>query len=230
MHPLPHTSTISHGNMSFLLGDTDRVTENRTAFLRENGIAWEEHFCMRCTHGREIVTVTSNTPVDKYRMLEAEVLVTQEAGCTLMLLTADCLPTTFFDPVTKTLALAHFSRQTIADALPEKTIVFLQTHFGVDPANLQVTVGPHIHKDSYRFPTPLQTVYEILKPYLTIESDYTYIDLPSAHNAQLITAGVPADQIRVSTIDTASSVDHYSHFASTHHAEAPGRIATIVTL
>jgi len=213
--------------MSLRFGETNTVIANRKNFLQEHNIAWSDCVCMRCNHGADIVVVDQSTKLDEFRMINAEVFITQDKNLTLMLPTADCLPTTLYDPVTQTLALAHFSRQTTADKLPEKTIQFMQERFNVDPKNILVVAGPHIHKTSYRFPTPLQNVSEIMQPHLTVENDYTYIDVASAHNAQLIAAGVRSENITLSSIDTATSKDHYSHFASTQYGKEVGRIATI---
>ena len=222
-----YTSTITHGNMSLRFGKADAVVQSRKNFLQEHNLTWEDSICMRCDHGAEIIVVDRSTVLDEYRMIDAEVLITQDKNLTLMLPTADCLPTTLYDPATQTLALAHFSRQTTADKLPEKTIQFMQEHFNVDPKNLLIEAGPHIHKKSYRFPTPLQNVSETIQPHLTIENDFTYIDVASAHNAQLIAVGVLSENITLSKTDTATSKDHYSHFASTQHGKEVGRIVTI---
>ncbi len=185
---------------------------------------------MRCDHSDTITAVNRGTKTDTYRMIDAEVLITQEKGLALMLLTADCLPTTLFDPVTQTLALAHFSRQTIADGLPAKLITYLNTHLNVHTEHLEVYVGPYIHKDSYCFPLPQPELPTPIAAFAGKTDKKIYIDLPAAHNAQLIATGVQEKNISYSLIDTVASRDHFSHYQSKNENAPQGRIATIAKL
>lgn len=232
------TSTIADGNMGFKFGEKNEVVQNRERFLNKPNVAVNRYICMSCSHGDMIKLVDSEThkqhlnakaPED---MLEAEVLVTQEPNLALMLLTADCLPTGFYDPITQTIALAHFSRQTIADGLPEKTVSFLRQTLNVDPANLQVFVGPHIHQQSYSFPLPLEkTPSDKIAPFLSEVNNHAYIDLAAAHNSQLTEAGVLEDNIQLNETNTYSSPDHFSHFESMRDNQKPqGRLATVLML
>lgn len=225
------TSTIADGNMSLRFGDEEMVLANRKQFLTKHHIAWESHTCMRCNHGQTIIAINRDTVTDRHYMLEAEVLVTQDTDLALMLLTADCLPTAFFDPITKTIALAHFSRQTIADGLPEKTIGFLRQTLKIDPANLKIQIGPYIHTNSYVFTKTDEKFAERLQPFLIETRDTIKVDLLAAHNHQLTEAGVPLENIVASQIDTVTSPEHFSHYATTRLNNKPhGRLATILRL
>lgn len=230
-HTLFATSTTLDGNMSFRFGNENEVLRNRKTFLEKHSIPWGDHVCMKCDHTEKIIFVDDTKfPLDIHRMVDAEVLVTQKKHTALMLLTADCLPTSFFDPVTQTIALAHFSRQTIADLLPQKTVQFLQQMLGVNPANLQVNVGPHIHKDSYSFPAPLPHVSEIIAPFIETSGGTAFIDLPSAHNHQLEEAGVLKSNIALCEIDTATSPNHFSYYIHKKKGDQDGRLASILMM
>lgn len=225
-----HTSTTVDGNMSFRFGTQAEVTTNREAFLQTHKILPTQTVCMQCDHGEQIVIVTRENLVsvsNECASLPAEVLVTQEKNVALMLLTADCLPVSFFDPVTKTIALGHFSRQTIAQMLPQKTISFLQEHFKIHSKHIIVHIGPHIHATSYQFPLPLLTKAPALAPFITDTNGYASIDLVSALNYQLIEAGVALRNVAISPIDTATSPQHFSHFRSVSEDAPQGRLATV---
>jgi copper oxidase (laccase) domain-containing protein len=131
-----------------------------------------------------------------------------------MLLTADCLPVSFYDPVTQTIALAHFSRETISKMLPQKTVGFLREHFSVDPPNLLIAIGPHIHTDSYSFPLPQSELPPTIAPFTKTTASHIHIDLVSACNHQLIQEGVLIENISVSDVDTTTSPEHFSHYQS----------------
>lgn len=221
------TSTIADGNMSLRFGEEAEVITNRNHFCESLDIPVNRYICMRCDHGDVIKLVTE----PNREQVDAEVLITQTPGLTLMLLTADCLPSALYDPVTKTIALAHFSRQTIAAKLPEKTVGFLRHELSVDPRNLKVFVGPHIHPESYCFTNTNELFSDTIEPFVTRNPDSVCVDLPAAHTAQLTAAGVLAENIHYSPIDTFASPDHFSHFESTRDDSKPhGRLATILTL
>lgn len=230
------TSTIADGNMSFRIGDTDSSFANRKSFLLGNGIAVTNHICMKCDHGEQITVVDWNTHTRHFRantqdnMLPSEVLVTKEKGLVLMLLTADCLPVSFYDPITETIALAHFSRETIAKKLPLKTISFLQGKFLVDPKNLHMQVGPYIHTDSYSFPSDTHTIQTEILPYTNEIDGRIYVDLIAACNAQLTHAGVDLDKVTISKNNTCTSPNHFSHYASKTKNDPAGRLASVLMM
>lgn len=221
------TSTIADGNMSVRFGEAKDVIRNRETFLKNLNIPVNRYITMQCNHGDviEFVDTPSREPID------AEVLVTKTPALTLLLLTADCLPTAFYDPLTSTIALAHFSRQTIAAGLPQKTVGWLQQQLQVNPTNLQVFVGPHIQPQSYCFNNTNEQFADPIEPFVKRQTDSVCVDLPAAHTAQLVSAGVRETNIQYSDIDTFSSPEHFSHFESTRDDQKPhGRLATILTL
>lgn len=230
------TSTIADGNMSFRIGDTEHSLKNRKQFLSKHDIDFEKHVCMKCDHGIQITPIVWSN-LDRHagaftqrNMLASEVLMTQEKGLALMLLTADCLPVSFYDPVTETIALAHFSRETISKKLPQKTIKFFQESFTIDPANLLIQIGPHIHTNSYSFPLPQPEMNTVITPYIQKTNTNAHIDLVAACVHQLSTEGVMTGNIFISKIDTATSPNHFSHYQSKKKNTLDGRMATILML
>ena len=207
--------------MSFLYEDNSVANKNRETFVGHKNFV-----SMQCNHGTDIKLVSTN----REKVVETEVLVTNEKNLTLLLLTADCLPTAFYDPISKTIALAHMSRETIAAGLPNKTVTFLQNKLGVKPENLLVFVGPHIKGRSYKFSLPLKEVKPLIKPFVNKTNKEAYIDIEAAHNDQLIKSGVDKDNIYVSPIDTFTSRDHFSHFRYKTEQKEAGRIATILAM
>lgn len=224
------TSTISDGNMSLRFGDASEVLGNRRTFLKKHNIYWENHVCMRCNHSECIVPVSKDTPVNEHRIVDAEVLITQTPEFTLALLTADCIPSVLFDPITKTLALAHFSRQTLVSELPRKTVEYLHTHFSIDPKNLVVQTGPYIHAASYTFPLPQPPLPQPIAAHTYTEAGHIHIDLATAHTTQLVATGVQEQNIQHAKTDTATSPEHYSHYATQKNNTPEGRILTIATI
>lgn len=228
------TSTAHDGNMDFRFGEQEEVIDNRTRFLYKHGILYEDHIAMRCDHGDIISLVTSYHPEvgahTQDEQIHSEVLVTQEKGLALMLFTADCQPTSFYDPVTQTIALAHISRQTLCNKLSEKTVRFLQDSFCVDPANLLVAIGPSIQKQSYAFLLPLQEAHPQIASFIEERDKVAHIDLTGAHLSQLRELGITDEHIEVSKEDTASP-NYFSYYLMKKDAtQKEARMASILMM
>lgn len=227
-------SNAEDGNMDFRFGESERVIAARTQFLKKHGVSYEEHIAMRCDHGDIITHVTSfHAEVgarSQEEQVHSEVLVTQDKRLPLMLFTADCQPTSFYDPVTETIALAHISRTTLCNKLSEKTINFMRESFGTNPEDLLVHIGPSIQKESYRFPLPLEEIHGELKDFIEEKDGYAHIDLIGAHLRQLHASGIPQGNISVSKEDTASDA-YFSYFKMKQEGRTDdARMATILML
>jgi len=229
------TSTVAGGNMDFRFGPRSEVIGNRTRFLERYGIAYQEHLPMRCDH-TDIISAVDHTyealgATSQEEQLHSEVLVTQKKHLALMLLTADCQPVSFYDPVTQTIALAHISRKTLTALLSQKTVRFLREEMGVDPKNLLVHVGPSIHKESYAFRVPLGDVHPLLLHFTEEKESLAHIDLIEANVEQLKNSGIKRENISISPEDTGASSDYFSYFVMKQKGEAKeARMATILMM
>lgn len=225
------TSTVADGNMSLKLADKNEVECNRARWLKTLGISLENFCLMRCDHGEKIVSVSRHdflTDVEP----EAEVLMTNELGLALGLLTADCIPAVFFDPVNHAIALAHLNRRTIAHDLAKKTLAKMYESYGTHPADVLVHFEPHIHAASYQFPAPLtEPTPPLLTPFLIEQNGMVAIDFAAAHKQQLVDVGVQEENISMSSADVATSPDYFSyHVSKTNPNKPTGRHLTIVML
>ena len=213
---LCETSSVTEGTMSFKGGDIENVTENRLRFLKKFGIESAAYIPILCNHGETITVIdtahASLKTVEPKKGVLAEVVATQEKSIALFLLTADCQPMSFFDPVTQTIALAHISRVTLTKKLPQKTVLFLRNTFGVDPLNLLIQIGPCIKKESYAFPLPLNSIDPVLKTHIEEKNGYAHIDLLGTSIEQLTASGVRNEHISISPIDTGNSAEYFSYF------------------
>ena len=232
------TSTIAAGNMSFRFGSVPNVLKNRTQFLEKHSLSYTNCVPMICSHGDKIVPVFRHSnqkwfgPTTPKAAPKAEALITNEPNITLLLLTADCLPTAFYDPIQNVTALAHLNRKTIAHDLGQKTIRFMEERYGSTPKDIVVKIGPHIKKESYRFPIPLTepTPPQLLGHTEVVAGQIT-IDLTSAEIEQLTAVGVMKKNISVTKIDTATSDKYFSHYRSRNDPHYPeGRMATILAI
>jgi copper oxidase (laccase) domain-containing protein len=231
---LCETSTVADGGMSFLSGDRSDVARNRRSFFQKCGVVEPVYVSILCDHGETIKNVTDSDAKEVTggtEGIQAEAVATQSKNVPLFLLTADCQPMSFFDPVTETIALAHVSRVTLGKGLPQKVVAHLVANFGVKPENLLVYVGPHIHKESYKFPLPLSHKDPNLNAHIYEEGGYAHIDLSGGSVEALTSCGVDKAQISVSNVDTAVSANHFSYFRlKKENKDTTSRIATVLML
>ncbi|OGG47409.1 hypothetical protein A3D66_01445 [Candidatus Kaiserbacteria bacterium RIFCSPHIGHO2_02_FULL_50_9] len=226
------TSNIRDGNMDFRFGEREEAVENRRRFLTKHDARLEDCAVMQVEYGERIVVVE-----EKFRgkgafdgsAVPAEAFITREKNLVLFLLTADCLPIAYYDPVRHIAALAHLGWQPSTKRLASKVVKALKNNFSSNPNDLKIFIGPGIHKESYRFANPTQKNIPEWSPYLhDLPSGETEIDLVGYNVEELKRAGVVEANIAVSPVDTAASSEHFSHYRSVRTEEPEGRFATVL--
>lgn len=227
------TSTKADGNMMYRLSDyPDEVTENRASLLGKFGLGIKDCVVMDVQHGDDVTEVTSanrtQNPTDD---IATEAFITNEKNVVLFLMTADCLPAVLYDPKRQVLALAHLGRKPTEQRLLPKVINSLKECHGSLPEDLEVNIGPGIHRESYLFVSPLRDPVVTLAPFITsLPSGELSVDLVGANIAQMIQSGVRKENIVVDPDDTAISPVYFSHYSSARTGEPEGRFATIAWL
>lgn len=233
MRAVYHTSTIADGNMAFRYGERSEVMTHRTNFLRNVGLPKDRSLVMDSPH-KDIVTIIYDSETPKQfgldRSVRADTLITQLPNTPLLLTTADCLPVTLYDPTTSTLGLMHLSRHTFCLDLIPKTTAVLRETFEVNTSDLEIFIGPHIHKDSYSFLLPLAETHEKLQPYMSFTDTTAHIDLTTAAVESFNKLGVRQACITVSPVDTYTSSEHFSHVRSVKQEEPERRLMTVAAL
>lgn len=95
-------------------------------------------------HGSTCHTITKNTN----HTLEGDGLVTRTAGLMLSILTADCGPVLFCDPVNKVIGAAHAGWRGAVGGILESTLHNMLSA-GAELNHIKVALGPCIHQKSY---------------------------------------------------------------------------------
>jgi len=236
---LPHAfSEKTEGNMSFKWGgDRDEVLRSRQNFLKKLNLSLEDCVTMWPTDKLEILTVGARDKglgMTGEDVPEADALFTADRGVFLFLLFGDCLPVIFYDPVKHVVALAHLGWKSTENKLAEKVLSELGKKYGSQPSDLTVALGPGIHKDSYLKKTDewLARDHNDLEGWKNfsekLQDGRVAIDIVSYNLKQLVEAGVPAENIEVSEMDTAASDRFFSHYRSKKTGEKEGRSAAVV--
>ena len=210
---------------------------------------------LRQVHGAAAVVRrrgSGHTERDEDRLHEADIILTDDVDRAITIRVADCLPILIVDRRTQAVAAAHAGWRGLAARVPIVTVERLVSEFRSRPPDLLVAVGPSIGPCCYEvgddvreqfigFPAaaverwfsvhpavlagnpPVGTLPSMRRP------GHWFFDGWQCARDQLTSAGVPADQIFVSELCTAS---HGGAFCSYRRdgAGAAGRMVGVIKL
>ncbi len=219
----------------------DAVTANRRKFIEASGLTIEQSTLVRVQYADDasydqIVTVTkTDAGMGMYTKegTVADCLVTTTKNLGLFLPIADCGATVVYDPSNKVLALAHLGRHSTVANLAHKLVNHLVDTYQTKPSALKIWVSPSISAEHY-----ILEYADFANGNPDWDSHCTTIDGRYAVNvtgynlSQFISAGVLAQKIQVSEVDTAASNDYWSHHQqkNVRGQQAPPRFAVVAAL
>lgn len=222
------TSSKADGNMSFMYGNVNEVRENRKRFLNRFGNNIEDCVVMEAEH-KDGITHVGTT--DKNTVIKTEAFITNEKGVILFLLTGDCFPVCFYDPVQQVVALAHLGWKPTDKYLAKKVVQEFVRKYDSNVLDIQVYLGPGIHKESYVFTNPVQKHSKGWSEFITeLPNGDCHIDLIGHITRQLYDESIPPDNISISPVDTCSSSEYWSYYRANKTGEPDGRFVSIVAL
>ena len=154
---IPHAFTtrlggVSEGifaslNIAMHRGDLDENVERNYEILADAlGFDLESLVLTRQTHSDIVRVVTKNDArgIDHRNYPECDALITNDAGCALVVFTADCTPILLWDSVTGAVGAVHAGWRGTAYDIAGKTVLAMREQFGCDPHNIRAAIGPNI--------------------------------------------------------------------------------------
>lgn len=207
-------------NLSITRGDERaRVEENRDRLTAAIGVQATALVRCRQVHGTGVAKVDWSDANQWKEQTDA--LITDAVGLPLLLLFADCVPLLLYDQRRHVLGVCHAGWRGTVNGMVMATLWAMQAAYDTAPADVLACIGPSIGPTSYEVgPEVLNMATAKLADaahfftYPNGADSKPYFDLWAANVAQLTAAGVPADQIEVSGIDTAQTTsDFFSHRA-----------------
>jgi len=210
---------------------------------------------LRQVHGAAAVVrrrSSRHTERDESGFHEADIILTDDAERAITVRVADCVPILVVDRRTQAVAAAHAGWRGLAARVPIVTVERLVSEFGSCPPDLLVAVGPSIGACCYEvgedvrerfgsFPAGAVERWFRVHPAVlagnppvgtlpsTRRPGHWFFDGWQCARDQLTSAGVPADQIFVSELCTAS---HGGAFCSYRRdgAGAAGRMVGVIKI
>ena len=145
-------------NLSFRVGDDSQVVKDNICDVkRAVGVHDARIVTMKQMHGDQILEVKDRNIKEAG---EADGMVTEEKGLFLGVLTADCVPILFTVFEKKLAAVVHAGwRGTLAGIAP-KMVDYLKERYDVNPASMEVALGPAIGLCCYEIGPDVADLFE----------------------------------------------------------------------
>ena len=206
------------------------IVTNRTKFCDANGVSYGDMVYQRINYGDKetydrIVHVTEADTTKHVSEIAADALITDIAGVGLLLPVADCVATVVYDVRKKRLALLHLGRHsTLANLMDKVLREFINR--GSGPADLQIWMAPSVQKSHYALDYFTGQDDPAWQGFFEEKEGKIYIDMQGYNRQSALDLGVPESQIVLSTVNTASDENYFSH----SNGDTTGRFAVLAMI
>lgn len=222
-------------NFSVSRGDTPaRTQENYARFARAVGVRPQDAVRCRQVHGTAVAKVDQEDAGQWQSSTDA--LITDAVGLPLSLVFADCVPLVLYDRYNHALGVCHAGWRGTVNGAGVATLWAMQAAYDTEPSQVVACIGPSIGPQSYEVGDEVYALAQAKLPsadrffrHPNGDEANPYFDLWQANAALLVEAGVPADQVEISGIDTAQNTeDFYSHRAENGQCGLFGLLAWLL--
>lgn len=198
--------------------DPDKVRENYRRVCRALEVDIKQLTFTCQVHGNTLRTVTSadaGKGLDKKVDYEADGLVTDVPGVTLVSFGADCLTVLLYDPVRRVIANFHAGWRGTAQQIAARAVEVMVNHYGCESADIRAAIGPGISRCCFEtgedVPNAMTTALGAAAlPFLTSDDNGKFhVDLKGLNALQLEKAGVLAGHIETSPDCTLCKPEKY---------------------
>ena len=126
--------------------DRGTIDQNRAIALKSLGLEKSKLFILHQVHSNFAVMLNAQSDIAEKR--EADGAVTESKDVAIGILTADCAPILFYDPIKKIIGAAHAGWKGARDGIAENTARVMHS-MGSDFADIRAVIGPCIQQASY---------------------------------------------------------------------------------
>jgi hypothetical protein len=239
--PFKHGTFTRHGgvsdapwgtlNLGRMVGDEiARVRENHRRVYDCLGVDANRACTVWQVHSADTVIVTA-PPTGQDWLSQADGMVTNQEGLSLVMRFADCVPILFYDPVRHVIGIAHAGWRGTLSGVQVNVVNTMCQAYGSKPADIQACIGPSIGPDHYQVGKEVvdqaAEVFDSLDGIIRQAADGSaYLNLWEANQQLLEQTGI--EQIEIAGICTATHTDEFF----SHRAEQgrTGRFGAVIAL
>lgn len=218
-------------NITHYCGDTPQhVAECRAQLCSELGIGDEQLILPRQTHGCEVLEI-DNTFMGASKEKQSDMLQGVDAVVTALprvcigVSTADCVPVLLCDTQKRVVAAVHAGWRGTVARIAERCIERMCTTHGCKPQNIKAVIAPSIGRDAFEVGGEVYAAFEEAGfPMERIARMHNkwHIDLWEANRLQLLSCGIPQENIEIAGVCTHSN--HAEWFSARRLGINSGRI------
>lgn len=210
----------------------ENIHENRRRFLNvfDGGFrlatAWQ-------VHGDGVKNVTTDEHIANSEE-KFDALVSDMPGVLLGVKTADCVPVLIGDPKTKAFAAVHAGWRGTVQSIVVRAIEKLHAEYATEPKDLIAAIGPAASCENYEIG---QDVIDAFAAAFTTSEKYfsktgeghALIDLHLANKDQLLSCGVPLENIYTAPFCTMERIDlFFSYRVEKRLHGKTGRLMSVI--
>lgn len=160
------------------------------------------------------------------RAEEGDGLVTDCAGLSIGVRTADCVPLLLCDVNRRTVAAVHAGWRGTAERIAAVALRRMEEWYGTAPVDVVAAIGPCIQRCCYTVGADVARRFAAWAPELQNAETVCPLNLAAANQRQLQDAGVPATQIAESGLCTACNPG--TLFSYRREPHNPGRMVAAI--
>ncbi len=206
-------------NLGFNTDDQRHLVEgNRSNLVRSFEVEPHQLLTIQQVHGSDVLVIDEPNPdVSHFQRVEADAIISNQAGMMFGVLTADCYPVLLWDPRNQVGAAVHVGWRGAAAGILQKTVSSLQNQFGTRAEDLFAAVGPGIGAAHYQVDRPVRSAFtegsgfwdRIAKE---VGLGQWTLDLRESCRLQLDAAGLDARQVDLAEENTVDQKElFFSH-------------------
>ena len=224
--PQPWTSL----NLATSVGDSrENVIENRNRIADALGIARDSFYDVWQVHSAAVVQAQRPRHLDE-KHIQADAIITDKKGVSILMLFADCVPILFYDPNKLVVACAHGGWQGTFKGVAVETVKAMQTSYGSEPGDILAVIGPSICAQHFEVGPEVvlaaESHFDSLDNVVLRKDGRTYVDLQLANQLFLERAGLRhIEQTGICTFT--NKEDWFSHRGENGKT---GRFGAVITL
>ena len=213
--------------------DTATVRENRTRVAKSLSLEPDNLLTVYQIHSPNVVTITE--PHAYEDAPQADAMVTKVPGLGLAILTADCAPVLFADPVAGVIGAAHAGWKGAIGGVLENTIQAMET-IGAQRSRITTALGPTISQANYEVGPEFRKTF-LAKDAANAEffvsspkQDHFQFDLSGFITEQLAWSGT-SSLTQFNRCTYADETRYFSYRRATHTQEPDyGRNISVISL
>ena len=192
------------------------IVNNRHQVCKTLGVNYDDCAFMRIIYSDQasyklLSDIDTRSTSKHTREVVADGLFTAQKGVGMFLPVADCVATVVHDPVMNYIALLHLGRHSTLAGLMGQALNYFE-YRGSNLSDVKVWMSPSAQRTSYKLEFFEYKDDPSWSGFFDVVPDGVYIDMQGYNRSVCLERGLKAENIEVSTVDTVSSADYFSHY------------------